>query len=361
MARISAAIIGPGTIGQMHRSILEELGIPVLFVLGRNRERALDFGRKYGIRAAADYQEILESDVSTVHICTPPATHYQYAKQALLADKHVLCEKPLCLEDHEARELYRLAKDRGLCHATGFNIRYHEALQQAKRLIAHAEFGNVKLIHGTYLQEFHSLPAEAGWRYDPRLAGPMRAVTEIGSHWCDLATYLTGREIDSVAAVFSTFTREREVKQGRMMPAGGAPDIRVDSEDAATVLLRFTDGAIGSVVLSEASPGRKNYLSIEVTGLNHSLWWNSEAMHRLEVGSKDEGVLSRVFPFGDGFKDTLKSLARAYYRDVEQGRPSARPGYPTFLDGMRSVAVCNAIYRSQSLGGRWVTLERGIK
>ena len=412
MKPIKAAIVGPGNIARTHARILRELGVDLRIVQGTNAARAERFASSFQIPDATTRPEdILRSDVDVVHVCSPPNRHYEMVKALLLHGKHVLCEKPLCLEDHEAGELYSLAAGKGLIHATGFNVRFHEAIQEAKKLCAHPEFGRIRLIHGTYLQEFHSLPAPLDWRYRPELAGHMRAVTEIGSHWIDLAQYVSGQRITAVSAVFGNFSPNRTLRDGLMYerqapvehrfsterrastergastarsasavsqaptehggPAAsqtptehGGPaasqartDVQVTSEDAALIHFRFANGAIGSVVLSEASPGRINYLSLEITGGEHSLWWNSEAHNRLEVGSRGEGALAKAYPFTGGFEDTQRSLFRAFYADVARGYAASDPAYPTFLDGMRNVQICNAIYASAMADSRWVAIE----
>lgn len=186
----------------------------------------------------------------------------------------------------------------------------------------------------------------------------MHAVTEIGSHWMDLAQWISARRITAVSAQFDHFHPTRYVENGVMhaQPGPNRTPMAVDSEDAAVISLRFEDGAIGAVVLSELSQGRCNHLSLEITGEQENLWWNSEQPTLLCRARRGEGVRSQVFAFGSGFADTFRSLVGAVYQDVAAGSPSIRPGYPTFADGMRNVQLCNAVLESAQHNGAWISV-----
>jgi predicted dehydrogenase len=357
------AIVGTGLIARTHAETLLAAGHRIACVVNPKLERARAFAREFGAeRAAAEIGEALGPDADSVHICTPPALHYEEAKAALGAGKHLVCEKPLCLDPAQARELAALASSRGLVAAVVFNQRFHEACVRARALIAEGAIGEILLVRGSYLQEFHALPAPASWRYDPELAGPMRATTEIGSHWIDLARCWTGLEIEAVSATFGNFTPERRVAGGFMRSpsasAAGEP-VAVGSEDAASISLRFSNGALGSLILSEVSHGRVNDLSLEVTGSEASLWWDSEEPYRLHRARKGSGVITETLAFGGGFSDSFASLFGAVYRDIERaarGEPLGRaePPYPDLGDGAANAAVCAAILESSGGGSAWV-------
>ena len=357
---ITAAICGAGNIAKSHAIILRELGIPILLVVDINEERAKAFAEQYGIANYSTREEDLyQAKADCVHVCTPANLHYDMVKKLLEKDYHVFCEKPLCFDDEEAKTLYQLAKEKNRLHAVGFNVRFHKAVQEARKLVANPEFGRVNLIHGSYLQEYHVFPAPYDWRYNEKLAGRMRAVTEIGSHWTDLAQFITGKGITAVSALFSNFVPTRALQDGMMYPPGsraGSETVTIHSEDAALIHLQFEDGAVGSVVLSEVSAGRINHLSIEIAGQNQSVWWNSEENNRLNVASKNQGVNTSVFPFGGGFRDTLRGLFAAFYKDIERGYAEEPPTYPTLYDGMRNVFICNAIYESATNSGKWISI-----
>ncbi len=350
------AIAGTGFAASIHGRMLRELGHEVVAVVGSNPSNTETLARSLGARKwGHDYGIAIADCVDSVHICTPPALHYEMARAAIENGKSVVCEKPLCFDNIEAEALFRLSAQKGVVCAVDFNVRFYESCSRARKIIASSSFGEVLLVHGAYLQEFHILPDGFSWRYRPELAGPMRAVTEIGSHWIDLARYLTGLEITSVFADFGAFSEKRYLSDGIMSYEGGpmSEEISVTSEDAATILFRFSNGAKGCVVVSEISHGRRNRLAIEITGRHESVWWNSESPGELNRGRKREEIARDLDPFSGAFADTFKSLFREFYADVARGKASAEPAYPTFRDGYINTRVCSAMLDSSSQS-RWV-------
>ena len=272
----------------------------------------------------------------------------------------MVCEKPLSLDVEEAAELAKLAAESGRLCAVCFNSRFHLACQKARQLIEEGSFGRPLLIHGNYLQEFHALPSPKDWRYNEAVAGRMRAVTEIGSHWLDLAQYISGLRAQAVSATFGRFWPRRSLQDGIMYPEGqpGQP-MEVVSEDAAAVTLRFEGGALGSMLLSEASPGRGNHLALEITCENGSIWWNAEDNNRLYTARKGEGVRCEVFAFGNGFDDTFAMLFRSFY-DAVEGKAPAGP-WATFDQGAYITAACQAMAASADADSRWVEIKGADK
>jgi predicted dehydrogenase/predicted cupin superfamily sugar epimerase len=357
------AILGSGLIARTHARVLLEMGHTLACVVNHDLEGARAFAREFRAeKASAELEDALAPDVDCVHVCTPPALHFRAARAALEAGKHVICEKPLCLDPVEARELAALAKAKGLVGAVDFNARFHDASARAKEAIAARSFGEIKLVHGSYLQEFHALPDALSWRYRPQLAGSMRATTEIGSHWIDLARFWTGLEIEAVSATFGCFAPERSVEDGIMRAkasAGNGVPFAVDSEDAASISIRFSNGAIGNLLLSEASHGRINSLSLEVTGTEESLWWDSEEPYRLHTARKGAGVKTETGAFGGGFSSSFRGLFDAVYGDIERRRRGEAidcesPPYPSLSDGAINAEVCRAIYESANRDSVWV-------
>lgn len=386
-----AAIIGGGFAGNMHAEAMRSCGVTPQAIITTSEESARRFAARWNIpRWGTSAHLILSEDIDSVHICTPPSTHGYYVEQALAAGKHVFCEKPLCFNTGEAERLAELSSKSGKICALTYNVRYHMAVQKAREIILSGKFGRPLLIHGSYLQEFHVLPTPYDWRYDSNLAGSMRAVTEIGSHWVDTVQYISGKKVKAVSALFGKFFPERYIENGVMMPVRDDRDaelyerIRVDSEDAACISFRYEDGAIGSCVLSEISPGRGNRLSIEITCENGNLWWNEEENNVLHTALHGEGVHSEIFAFGNGFNDTFAALMRNFYRAVrlseklsdggamENDSGKLPPGsgdasaddrystenleYPTFREGAQITAVTEAILESAENDSRWVKL-----
>jgi predicted dehydrogenase len=338
------------------------MGLGIELCIGRNPDTIKEFaGRWKAKRYSVCEDDALTAGIDAVHICTPPALHYPLVKKCLEAGKQVLCEKPLCLDTGEARELAELAEKTGKVNAVNFNVRFHAACLRMAPFVQSGEFGEIRLIHGSYLQEFNAYPAPYDWRYKPELAGPMRAVTEIGSHWFDLAQFISGRQITAVQAEFGNFGPVRHLKDGILTaaddsgadPVHGAERIAVRSEDAALIHLRFDNGALGSVVLSEVSQGRINRLSLEISGEKASLWWNSEDNNLIHTGRKDRGIQTEVLGFGSGFTDTERVLFEKVYAGTLQAE--VPPAYADFKQAARITALCSASRESALNNGRWVS------
>ena len=177
-----AAILGAGFISHSHAEALRYCGIRICAVVDSSEKSAAAFAEKWGIEKYGTSEDLLFSEeITSVHICTPPHTHYRIVRKLLEAGKNVLCEKPLCLDPAEAAELEALADSLDVKCGVNLNVRFHQMSGRIKNLVQGNGFGAIRLVHGQYLQQFHLLPCPYGWRYIPEIAGPMRAVTEIGT------------------------------------------------------------------------------------------------------------------------------------------------------------------------------------
>lgn len=355
---MQAAIIGAGFAGEVHAAALKACGVTPAVIVTTREETAHTFAQKWNIPTwGTDLSLCFAPEIDAVHICTPPTTHGEMVLRLLQHGKNVLCEKPLCFDTEEAAALAKAADESGRICALTFNVRYHMACQKAKELLESGTFGRPILIHGNYMQEFNAFPAPLDWRYNPALAGQMRAVTEIGSHWLDLSQYLSGKQITAVSALLGKFNPQRTLKDGMMYPLSAGMEgevISVISEDAAVINLRYEDGAIGSVVLSEVSPGRGNRLSLEITCEYGNVWWNEEDNNLLHTARKGEGIHTEVFAFGNGFTDTFRTLLEQYYTAIAKQQPA--PDLPSFAQGAQITALCCAIEKSACEDSRWVSL-----
>ena len=214
---MKAAIIGGGFAGRVHAGALRSIGVEPYLIITTREETAKRFAEEMGIpnyRGAdqGGIEAAFAPEIDAVHVCTPPTSHAAIVEELLKHGKNVLCEKPVALDMEEARALMRAEKEfagagnaadaaataRPVCALT-YNVRFHLACQRAKELIQSGVFGRPILIHGNYMQEFHAFPAPYDWRYDPEIGGKMRAITEIGSHWIDLAQYISGKKVTAVS------------------------------------------------------------------------------------------------------------------------------------------------------------------
>ncbi len=344
-------LIGCGSIAGTHAAALKRLGHTVTRVVGRRAAHVEAFAKTYGIpHTTVNLAEALQSDAPVVHICTPPMNHFETIRACLAAHKHVICEKPLCLSVQEAEALCELAKDSDTVTALCLNVRFYPANTEAARRIRAGEIGRPLLLAGSYLQAFHAPPHDDGWRFDPAQAGGQRAISEIGTHWIDLAYAWTGKRVTAVSAALGNWYPIRYRKDGKLTDAPGGEPVRVDTEDAAAITLRFEDGVIGTLLLSELSRGHFNDLTIEVSGTDGTIKWEEQHPDRLWTADSD-----RVQDVACGITErdrTFDSLFAAVYAAIE-GEPHA--AYPTFVDGLYIARVCAAIRRSGETG-QWVSV-----
>jgi len=379
---IGAAVVGTGFIGAVHVEALRRLGVQVHGVVGSSHERAASRARDLGLPPAYDSFQVMLADprVEVVHITSPNHMHHEHAKAVLEAGKHVVCEKPLAMTPDESADLLRLAEAGGRVHATNFNLRFYPVCQHVHGMVRERALGDVRLVSGHYLQDWLLLETDWNWRLEPERGGDLRAVADIGSHWMDLTTFLTGRKIVAVMADLATFIKTRRQPAGPVETFSTGRGVNtvereIHTEDAATILLRYEDGARGALAVSQVSPGRKNSLVFEIDGSSSSAAWNSERPDELWIGHRgrtnelllrdpailnDEGRRAASLPGGhaEGFADTFRALYEAVYAAVAAGKPG--DGYPTFADGHDEMLVCDAVARS-SREGRWVEVERSVR
>jgi predicted dehydrogenase len=393
MPGIGVAVIGTGFIGPVHVEALRRLGVPVLGVLGSSPEKSRAAGESLGLpRGYASYAELLaDPAVTVVHLASPNRLHFEQCRLALAAGKHIVCEKPLALDSAETEELVRLAEASGRVCAVNYNIRFYPLCLEARERLRRGDLGQVFHVTGSYVQDWLLYDTDFNWRVLAEEGGQLRVVADIGTHWLDLISFITGLEVAEVCADLRTFLPVRQRPRGSVETFKGkettnqttAP-VQITTEDYGSILLRFKRGEPGALApggvinptgvltVSQVTAGRKNCLRFEIAGSKAALAWDSERPNELWLGHRDRlnEVLLRdpallsdtVRPFAnypgghnEGFPDTFKQLYRAIYEDIRRGKPSAAPLYATFADGHREVALCEAIWKSHT-ERRWVSL-----
>ena len=381
MSKIKVGVVGTGFIGPAHIEALRRLpNVEVTALCEVNIELATSKAAQLGIERPCTFEQLLAmDDVACVHVCTPNFLHYAQSKAVLQAGKHVVCEKPLSKDLHEAEELVALAKETGLVNAVHFNLRYYPLVRQMKTMREKGDLGDVYSIMGSYLQDWLFYETDYNWRLEPDKSGDSRAIADIGSHLMDALEYITGLKTVEVMADFNTIhkTRKKPLKpvetySGKMLQPEDYADVPITTEDHANVLLRFDNGNRGSVTVSQVSAGRKNQLKLEISGSKQTFAWNSEAPNELWIGHRDRSneLLLRdpslaypaardimSFPGGhnEGFPDTSKQLFKEVYAAVAAGKQPENPTFPTFADGYRELLICEKILES-SRKGTWVTV-----
>ena len=365
------AIAGTGFIGAIHARSARLAGARLAGVAASTPERAASAAARLGAERSFDSPEALveAEDVDVVHICTPNHLHLPLAEAALRNGKHVICEKPLAVDVDGATRLVEAASGSGRQAAVPFVYRYYPTAREARERVRAGMAGRLNLLHGTYLQDWLLSADDDNWRVDARLGGASRAFADIGSHWCDLAEFVSAQRIARVVARITTTHPERRRSSGATFSGGDGGGERrpVDTEDAAVVQFETDGGALGSAVISQVSPGRKNRLWLEVDGADESFVFDQEHPEELWCGrreaatvvSRDPGTLSAraarfaYLPAGhpQGYADCFDAFVADAYEAIRAGRPA--DGLPTFEDGLRAVQLTAAVLASARDGG-WV-------
>jgi predicted dehydrogenase len=351
--KLRAGIIGTGFMGSVHAHAVRAAGGEVSAVAGSSRASGEAAAAGLGARTAAESPEALigRNDVDVVHICTPNATHADLARKAIAAGKAVVCEKPLATSVQDAQELTDLADRAGVVTAVPFVYRFYPAVREARDRIASGEAGRLWLLHGSYLQDWLAGAEATNWRVDSTLGGASRAFGDIGVHWCDLMEFTTGHQITRLVAKTSRAYDQRET---------GGQLSSVATEDGATLLFETDQGATGSLVVSQVSPGRKNRLWFSFDGTEASFSFNQEQPDTLHIGRTDSSSEIAVGPqtlttsggrrysrlppgHPQGYQDSFNAFVADVYAAVQGQEPE---GLPTFRDGLRAARLTDALVTS---------------
>jgi predicted dehydrogenase len=360
--KLNVAMIGYQFMGRAHSNAWRQVARffedvpyePVLKVLcGRNAEAVAKAADQFGFEESATSWEetVARADIDVVDVCTPGDSHPPIVLGAAAARKTILCEKPLANTVDEARQMSEAAEAAGITHMLCHNYRRAPAVQLAKRIIEEGRIGKLHHYRGTYLQDWIVDPEfPRVWRLERAKAGS-GSLGDIGSHSLDLARFLVG-EISEVSGLLETFVKERPLEDGSGTGV-------VDVDDAALALVRFENGAIGSVEGTRFAPGRKNYNRFEINGSKGSLVFDLERMNELEFYEEqgpDSGfrtilATDEAHPYAGawwppghiiGYEHTFTHTVLDLLRALHEGtRPT-----PNFADGLANQRVLEAIEQS---------------
>jgi predicted dehydrogenase len=329
-------------------------------------ELGLDAGRSYGSFAEMARAEARRPDgIEAVAIVTPNHVHYAAARAFLEAGIHVICDKPLTSTLADAKRLAALAERSGKVFVLTHNYTGYPMVRQAREMVEKGQLGEIRLVQAEYPQDWLTVKAEASgskqaeWRTDPARSGAGGATGDIGTHAYNLARFVTGLELDSLAADLDSFVEGRRL------------------DDNAHVMLRFKGGAKGMLWASQVAPGNENALKLRVYGTKGGIEWAQEQPNHLWYtpfgepkrlvtrGGAGAGAaaarVSRVpagHPEGylEGFANIYAEAARAI-RAARRGRKPAKDVvFPTVRDGVEGVAFVEACVRSSKKNGAWTRL-----
>jgi predicted dehydrogenase len=349
---IGVGIIGAGFMGRVHARAARSAGGRLVGVADSAAPLAETLARDLGFERVCERPEDLlaEPDVKIVHVCVPNYAHAQLAAEAIKAGKHVICEKPLATTVADAKTLESLADAGGVVTSIPFVYRFYPIVREIRERVRTGEGGRLHLLHGSYLQDWLAFESDSDWRVDDSLGGASRAFGDIGVHWADLVEFTSGHRITRLFARLLTVFPTRPGRDG---------PVEVRTEDACTVSFETDGGAIGSLVLSQVSLGRKNRLWFSLDGTEGSfvfdhedpdiLWKGGRASNqvvpRSADGLSDAAARYVTVPAGhpQGYQDCFNAFVADTYAAVGGAVPD---GLPSFADGRRATELTEAVLAS---------------
>lgn len=374
---LTFGMIGGGRgafIGAVHRMAaqLDHQAVLVAGALSSTPEKAIASGQDLGLAADRNYptwKAMLAGELARpkgqridfVSIVTPNDAHFEVAHAFADAGFHVVLDKPMVHSSEQARTLIETVERRGTVFAVTYNYSGYPMVKQARHMVSTGQIGEVRKVIVEYNQGWLATNLEASgqkqasWRTDPARSGLGGAVGDIGSHAEQLASYISGLEIESLCADLTSFS----------------PGRRLD--DDANMLLRFSNGARGVLIASQIEIGHENDLRIRVFGSKGSLDWRQEEPNALIVRSLDgpETTLRRGngglcpaaaaatrLPAGhpEAFIEAFANVYRGAFAAIRGEKSDL--DFPTVRDGARGVAFIEAAVRSAGSTERWTKVER---
>ncbi|MEM8656163.1 MAG: Gfo/Idh/MocA family oxidoreductase [Pseudomonadota bacterium] len=375
MSRIKLGMVGGGNdafIGGVHRiaSRIDDRFELVAGALSSTPEKSRASGEALGLpRVYDDYKQMAQREarrkdgIEAVSIVTPNHVHYAAAREFLKRGIHVICDKPLTSTLADAKKLVKTAEDSDALFILTHNYTGYPMVRQAREMVGQGDIGTVRVVQVEYPQDWLTVEQDfkqAEWRTDPARSGAGGSTGDIGTHAFNLACFVTGLEVESLAADLEAFVPGRQV------------------DDNGHVMLRFAGGAKGMLWCSQVAPGNENALRIRVYGDKGGLEWAQEdpnylwhtpfgepkrLITRNGAGAGDAAArVSRIPPghpegYLEGFANIYTEAATAIAA-VKAGE--AVPGdvlYPTIHDGLKGVQFVSACVKSSARNAAWVQLD----
>lgn len=386
MRKLNVAMIGGGFMGKAHA--MAYAAMPMFFwpapaipvrkvVVDVNAEMAETARDRFGFEeGSTDWRAVIaRPDIDIIDICTPNDSHAEIAIAAAKAGKHIICEKPLARTGAESKTMLDAVKASGSIHMVAFNYRRTPAVALARKLIEEGRIGDILNFRGTYLQDWSADPdSPLSWRFQKSVAGS-GTVGDIGTHVLDFARYLVG-EVASVNALVKNHIPTRPKQTGgvdKLGVGGGDRNAErgaVDVDDEMLTMLKFSNGAIGSIEATRNAYGRNNFLTFEIHGTKGSLAFNYERRDELQVMFADDVGDARGFrtvytgpahPYGSGLWP-IPALGIGYGEtkivecyDLCTAIVTGQQPSPNFEDGYRIALIADAILASGE-SGQWVDI-----
>ena len=374
---LNIAMIGGGFMGKAHA--MAYASMPMFFwpapaiphrkvVVDVTDELAETARQRFGFDEASSVWRsvIARPDIDVIDICTPNNVHAEIAIAAAKAGKHIICEKPLARGGEEAKTMLDAVEKAGVIHMVAFNYRRTPAVALAKKYIDEGRIGKILNFRDTYLQDWSADPdGPLSWRFQKKIAGS-GTIGDIGTHVVDLAHYLVG-PIAAVSALTPTYVKTRPLQAGGVDKLGAsekkadAPRGEVDVDDEVVSMLKFENGAIGSLEATRNGHGRNNFITLEIHGTKGSILFNYERRDELQVMFADDPADARGFrsvytgpahPYGEGlwpipalgigYSETKIIECYDFFKAIAEGQQPS----PNFADGYLTELVADALIAS---------------
>ena len=375
--RIKLGMVGGGSgafIGAVHRiaaRIVDHYEL-VAGALSSTPEKARQSGAELGLDPSRTYDDFrsmairearLKNGIEAVSIVTPNHMHYPAAKEFLRRGIHVICDKPLTSNLADAKKLLRIAEESDALFVLTHNYTGYPMVRQARAMVAAGELGEIRLVQMEYPQDWLAEPIEqtgqkqAAWRTDPKQSGAGGSTGDIGTHAYNLGCFVSGLELEELAADVHTFVKGRQL------------------DDNAHVMMRFAGGAKGMLWCSQVATGHENGLKVRVYGTRGGLEWVQadpnylwftplgkprQLITRNGAGAgADAARVSRIpsgHPEGylEGFATIYSEAAKAIIARRKGQKVDKDVIYPTVQDGVKGVAFVEACIASSKRNGAWV-------
>jgi predicted dehydrogenase len=388
--KLRMGLIGGGRgsfIGRVHSiaATMDHQAALVAGALSADAAKSRASAEDYGIspeRAYGSYKEMVEAEkklpadqrIDFVGIATPNHTHFEIAKAFAEAGFNVVCDKPLTFDLAQAEELAKVVQKTGVVFAVTHNYTGYPMVRQARDMLKAGELGDVNAVRAFYIQGWlrtrqevgGSLEKQASWRTDPKRSGAAGCFGDIGTHAYNLGRFVTGLLPDQISCQLKTFAPGREL------------------DDYGTAVLRYQNGALGTVTASQISHGRENDLWVEVDGTKGSLEWHQEEPNKLLV--RGNGQPHRLFsrdpnagyltasakgscrlPSGhpEAFFEAFANVYLAAYPDMVkraggQKVDSSHSLYPNVADGVDGMNFITQCVASSKENGAWRSLKHPL-
>jgi predicted dehydrogenase len=382
---LRAGVIGTGFIAPVHIEALKRLGVQVTAICGsaKNARATAELWGIPEVYGDYDFAGMLRSpNVDVVHITSPNKVHVEQSLAALVAGKHVICEKPLGMTSKDTAKVVKaVAKPSAPVFAVNYMCRFFPAVLQARAMVQRGDLGEIIHVQGHFFQDWLLHDTDYNWRLLASEGGKLRAVGDIGTHWIDAVSFILGSRAESVFAHIETFHKTRRRPRGEVQtfakidPATMVP-YKVDTEDFGSVLLKFGKARHGyanavhaNAAISQVAAGWKCSLDIGIYGTKGSLRWDLQQPNEMILGRRDEpnALLQRATPgfdkdvagftdypggHAEGFCDAHKMQYRAVYEHIASNRKTPLL-FATAEDGHHEVKLCEAILKS-SVAKKWV-------